>query len=67
MRTFDRAGFVRECELENNSDISDHALYPVLSKMLCPYDKRATIDEVISMMETALVNMTMSRDDVMVM
>jgi len=67
MRTFDRAGFVRECELENNPDISDHALYPVLSKMLCTHDKRATIDEVISMMETALVDMTMSRDDVMVM
>ena len=68
MRTFDRAGFVRDCELENNPDISDHALYPVLSKMLCPHNKRATIDEVISMMETALVDMTMSRDNnVMVM
>ena len=67
MRTFDRAGFVSDCELENNPDISDHALYPVLSKMLCPHNKRATIDEVISMMETALVDMTMSRDNVMVM
>jgi hypothetical protein len=35
--------------------------------MLCTHDKRATIDEVISMMETALVDMTISRDDVMVM
>jgi hypothetical protein len=57
MRTFDRAGFVRDCELANNPDISDHALYPVLSKMLCPHDQRATIDEVISMMEDALVSM----------
>jgi serine/threonine protein kinase len=67
MRTFDRAGFVRDCELANNPDISDHALYPVLSKMLCTHDKRATIDEVISMMDAALVDMNMSRDDVMVM
>ncbi len=58
MRTFDHSGFVSECELENNPEISDHALYPVLSKMLCSHDKRATIDEVISMMETALVTMT---------
>jgi hypothetical protein len=57
MRTFDRAGFVRDCELANNPDISDHALYPVLSKMLCPHDQRATIDEVISMMDDALVSM----------
>jgi hypothetical protein len=57
MRTFDRAGFVRNCELANNPDISDHALYPVLSKMLCPHDQLATIDEVISMMDDALVSM----------
>ena len=57
MRTFDRAGFVRECELANDSEISNHPLYPVISKTLCRYDKRATIDEVISMIEVALVNM----------
>lgn len=57
MRTFDRAGFVRECEFANNPEISDHALYPVLLKMLCPHDVRATIDEVISMMDAALVTM----------
>jgi hypothetical protein len=58
MRTFHHTGFVRECELENNPDISDHSLYPVLLKMLCPYDKRATIDEVISMMEAAVIEMS---------
>ena len=57
MRTFDRAGFVRDCELADNPDIRDHALYPVLSKMLCSHDARATIDEVISMMDAALVTM----------
>lgn len=57
MRAFDRAGFVRECELANNPEISHHPLYPVLSKILCPHDKRATIDEVISMIEDALVTM----------
>ena len=57
VRTFHRTGFIRECELSNNSDISKHALYPVLSKMLCPCNTRATIDDVISMMEAALINM----------
>ena len=57
VRTFHRTGFIRECELVNKPDLSEHALYPVLSKMLCPHDTRATIDDVISMMEAALINM----------
>jgi len=56
-RTFDRSGFIRECELANDPEFSGHALYHVISKMLCPHENRASICEVITMIESALLVM----------
>ena len=54
---FDKHGYVRDKVLIDDPDISEHPLHAVFMKTLCPPDKRASIDEVIDLITTALIEM----------
>jgi len=54
---FDKRGYVRDEVLTGDPEISEHPLYTVFMKTLCPADERAPIDEVIRLMNIALTNL----------
>ena len=56
-RVFDKHGYVRDEVLTGDPEISEHPLYRVFMKTLCPPDKRASIDEIIDLMSVALLNL----------
>ena len=56
-RVFDNRGYVRDEVLSGDPEISEHPLYEVFMKTLCPPDERAPIDEIIDLITNALIKM----------
>lgn len=48
------AGYVCKSELADHPIIGKHALYPVFAKTLCAPEHRASVDDIIELMSTAL-------------